>query len=233
MVPSYLRLSAWPFLLTTELELFCWCWVSVFLFHELFFQLRFNGQTHVYLFTNPSIWAEWVKVNFLKWKLTGLNSEFPFYKTSCHTKVKEPNVSYLPKGKPIFRPFVGGGLKHAFLFTVNFMWFALLSHQKFDDRPLFKPGALWFAAILNSIKTFLCGWNNCCYKLIPNNSGFTFMKNILEKKKKNFFAFLKNSPLFIEWPLYIGHNTSLPIHQIYKNSDNSRFTSLSTSKSKC
>ena len=26
--------------------------------------------------------------------------------------------------------------------SVNFTWFALLSHQKFDDRPLFMPGEL-------------------------------------------------------------------------------------------
>ena len=53
-------------------------------------------------------------------------------------------------GKPIFSPFV-----NIFFFTkiylsiyithssVNFTWFALLSSQKFNDRPLFKPGALF------------------------------------------------------------------------------------------
>ena len=36
-------------------------------------------------------------------------------------------------------------------FSVNFTWFALLSHQILNNRPLFKP--LWFAAISNSPKT--------------------------------------------------------------------------------
>ena len=36
--------------------------------------------------------------------------------------------------------------------SVNLTWFVLLSHQKFDDRPLFKLGALWFATSLNSVK---------------------------------------------------------------------------------
>ena len=36
-------------------------------------------------------------------------------------------------------------LKRASLYTshsIDFIWFAFLSHQKLDDRPLFKPGAL-------------------------------------------------------------------------------------------
>ena len=43
-------------------------------------------------------------------------------------------------------------ITHSF---VNFTWFVFLSHQKVHDRPLFKPGALWFATILNSLKTNL------------------------------------------------------------------------------
>ena len=38
---------------------------------------------------------------------------------------------------------------------VNFWWVALLSHQKFNDRPLFKPGA-FFNIILNRLKTYFC-----------------------------------------------------------------------------
>ena len=37
--------------------------------------------------------------------------------------------------------------------SVNFIWFAHFSHQIFYDRPLFKPGTLWFTAILNSHNT--------------------------------------------------------------------------------
>ena len=37
--------------------------------------------------------------------------------------------------------------------SINFTWFTLVSHPKFDDRYLFKPGALRFATILNSLKT--------------------------------------------------------------------------------
>ena len=31
---------------------------------------------------------------FSKWSLTGLNSDFFFSLTGCHTKVKEPSLSY-------------------------------------------------------------------------------------------------------------------------------------------
>ena len=53
-------------------------------------------------------------------------------------------------------------LKHASLSTsqnssVNLTWFALLSYQKIDDRPLVKPEALWYAAILNSLETNILG----------------------------------------------------------------------------
>ena len=39
--------------------------------------------------------------------------------------------------------------------SVNFTWIAVLSHQKFDDRSLFKPEVLKFTIILNSLKTNL------------------------------------------------------------------------------
>ena len=35
----------------------------------------------------------WYKVNF-KQNLAGLNSEFSFFKTGCHTKTKEPSLFY-------------------------------------------------------------------------------------------------------------------------------------------
>ena len=31
---------------------------------------------------------------FFKLSLTGLNSEFSFFKTGCHTKIKKPNLPY-------------------------------------------------------------------------------------------------------------------------------------------
>ena len=40
------------------------------------------------------------KVN-LNQSLTGLNSEFSFFKTGCHTKIKEPPLSY-------YLPIAGG-----------------------------------------------------------------------------------------------------------------------------
>ena len=60
-------------------------------------------------------------------------------------------------GKPIFSQFVNifltktcSSIDIAYS-SVNFKWFALLSHQKLDDRLLFKLGVLF--AILNSLKT--------------------------------------------------------------------------------
>ena len=50
-------------------------------------------------------------------------------------------------------------------FSVNFTWITLFSHQRFDDRPLFKPGALC-----------LIYCHIFCYKPIPNNSKFTFTR---------------------------------------------------------
>ena len=60
--------------------------------------------------------------------------------------------------RSLFRPFVNILLTIT-CFSVpiahpskDFTWFALLGHQKFDDRTLFKPGELWFAIIVNSLK---------------------------------------------------------------------------------
>ena len=53
-------------------------------------------------------------------------------------------------GKPMFSPFLNIILTKICFFvhirysSVNFTWFALFTHQKFDDRPLLKPGALHF-----------------------------------------------------------------------------------------
>ena len=73
--------------------------------------------------------------------------------------------------------------------SVNFYWSAHFNHQKFDDRPLFKPGQLWFSTILNIF----------CYHPNLNNTFLTFMK------KKNYCAFWKKFP-FIHWmtPEYIA-----------------------------
>ena len=72
--------------------------------------------------------------------------------------------------KPMFSSFVNifftktSFSEHITHLSVNFTWFAFVSHQKFDDWPLFKPRALWFAAIL---------------------------KNNFRKKKKKLFCFFK------------------------------------------
>ena len=78
--------------------------------------------------------------------------------------------------------------------SVNFTSFALLSQQKFNDRPLFKPGALWYAAILNS-KIF----ENKYFwvtKIIFVISQFQTMHSLYLWKKilKNYFVLSKNSP---------------------------------------
>ena len=59
-------------------------------------------------------------------------------------------------GKPMFSPFVKIFLTKICFFvkithcSENFIW-VTLSHQEFDDRPLFKPGAL-FGTNLNCLK---------------------------------------------------------------------------------
>ena len=80
--------------------------------------------------------------------------------------------------QPMFSQFVnifltkGSFSIHISHSCVNFTWFALIC-QKFDDRPLFKPGTLclqpyWIA----SKEIFLWNSNNFCYKPIPNNREF-------------------------------------------------------------
>ena len=45
---------------------------------------------------NPFAWARCNTSSIFKQSLTGLNSEFSFSKTSCHTKFKVPSPYYLP-----------------------------------------------------------------------------------------------------------------------------------------
>ena len=84
-------------------------------------------------------------------------------------------------GKLIFNPLIRKFLTKTCFFihisysSVNFTWVALLNHQKFPDRPLFKPGTLWFVDILNSFKiNILWDSNNLCNKL--NNAVYFYGK---------------------------------------------------------
>ena len=75
--------------------------------------------------------------------------------------------------KPVFSPFINFFFFFFFFFTItcfsvhishseNFKWFALFSHQKFDDRPLSNlEKFVWFAAILNSFKRNIFARLNC------------------------------------------------------------------------
>ena len=65
---------------------------------------------------------------------------------------------------------------HSFFYKFH-IFFALISQQKFDDRPLFNPGAHWFSEILNNFRA-----NSFCHKPISNNIEFTFMGKNSEKK---------------------------------------------------
>ena len=53
--------------------------------------------------------------------------------------------------------------------SLNFTWFSLFSHQKFDQRPLFKPGALFDMPPFRiaSKQIFLRDYYNFYYKSIP------------------------------------------------------------------
>ena len=61
-------------------------------------------------------------VNFKQSK-SGLNSEFSFYLTGCHTEVKEPNLPYY---LPLVRGGIVGLIIFPRLFTLCEMWIALL-----------------------------------------------------------------------------------------------------------
>ena len=66
-------------------------------------------------------------------------------------------------------------------YSMNFIWLGLLSHQKFDNRILFKH-FVSFTAILNCLKTnIFVRLKYFCYKPIPNNAEITFMKKNSKK----------------------------------------------------
>ena len=43
------------------------------------------GEINMHVFTNPSAWAGCDTRSIFKWISTGLNSEFSFSETGCHT----------------------------------------------------------------------------------------------------------------------------------------------------
>ena len=59
--------------------------------------------TNFIIFTNPSARAGYDTRLIFKRSLTGLNSEFSFYYTSCLTKAEEPSLPY-------YLPLAGGGI---------------------------------------------------------------------------------------------------------------------------
>ena len=65
--------------------------------------------------------------------------------------------------------------------------------QKFDDRPLFKPGALFNLPLFRvaSKQIFPRYKDNFRNKPIPNNTKFTIIKKYL---KKNLFCFFQKIP---------------------------------------
>ena len=67
---------------------------------------------------------------------------------------------------------------------------------KNDDRPLIKTGALWFAAILNSLKTNIFAIDQ--FQTMQNLH--LWVKN--SEKKNVILLFSKKFLLFIEWHLY-------------------------------
>ena len=69
-------------------------------FHSIVFQWWITRECLSYL-PNPSARAGYDTRSIFKRCLTGLNSEFSFYKTSCLTKAEEPNLSY-------YLPIAGG-----------------------------------------------------------------------------------------------------------------------------
>ena len=83
-------------------------------------------------------------------------------------------------GKPIFSPLVNifGFSVHITHSCVNFIWFALLSHQAFNDRPLFKRGELFnFLLIQITPKQF---FNNEIFFVTKQ---FQTMKNLHLRRK--------------------------------------------------
>ena len=60
-----------------------------------------NIYEYIYIFTKPFTQAGSDTISIFKLSLTGLNSEFSFFLTSFHTKVKEPSLLY-------YLPIAGG-----------------------------------------------------------------------------------------------------------------------------
>ena len=87
-------------------------------------------------------------------------------------------------------------LLHTLHILQNFTQFAILSHQKFDDRPLFKPGALWFVVILNCLKmnTF------CDIRIIFARNQFQITQSLHFGEQKTMLLFSKNFPNLLNDP---------------------------------
>ena len=82
-------------------------------------------------------------------------------------------LTQCPRGKSMYCPFVNNYLtKTWFLIDItnsfkNFIWFALLSHQKSDNRPLFKPEVFF------KLLPFWISWKqiSCKIEIIFGNVG--------------------------------------------------------------
>ena len=59
-----------------------------------FFAFCHGGATHMYLPTPPHRQNVVIQGQFFQQTLTGFNSEFSFFKSSCLTKAKEPSLFY-------------------------------------------------------------------------------------------------------------------------------------------
>ena len=91
------------------------------------------------LFTNPSARAGYdTRSIFFKWSLTGLNSEFSFFQTSCLTKAGEPSLScYLPiaGGRIIgFIPFPRVLVLCEMLSVLSRIWTRVAVSISYDDN---------------------------------------------------------------------------------------------------
>ena len=64
-------------------------------------QIPHSGFELRFIFTNPSTRAGYGTRSFFKRSLTGLNSEFSLFYTSCLTKAEEPSLPY-------YLPIAGG-----------------------------------------------------------------------------------------------------------------------------
>ena len=93
---------------------------------------------------------------------------------------------------------------------IDFIGFALLSHQRFDDRPLFKPGALCLI---------------CHHFELPKNKYFCLIKIIFAKansqkctvcidEKISHKRLLERFHLFIELHLYICTHTYICTREV-------------------